>query len=297
MNGMDTAASERRSKRVRLSSMPRFLVFLSTLFILVTFGMATAVFVWDGFSVDRLNPGAGLTLANYRHTLGDPYNWHVLISTAWISVLVVIFTALISYPLALAIARRRDWWGEVFFAVVLTSSTMSLVIRALGWIGFLDTNGVLNSVLIRTHLIAAPLRVLGTDTAVIIGLVHGFVPLLTLTLIPVLQNIDPALEAAAAGLGAQRWEQLWRITLPLSAPGLINGSFIVFAMSMGAYTTPALLGGGNTLSFPELIQQQVSLLRDFPTGAVLAITLLIFVLVTTAFAALITRIRFPVIGG
>jgi putative spermidine/putrescine transport system permease protein len=267
------------------------------LFVLATFGMATAVFVWSSFTESRSAADGMLTLGNYRRVLGDPYNWAVLWGTTRISLIVVVLTAIISYPLALVIARNNAWWAQLFMGVVLASSTMSLVIRALGWIGLLDTKGVLNSVLIATGMIDKPLRLLGTQAGVIVGLVHGFVPLLTLTLVPILQSIDPMLEVAAAGLGARRWEQLWRITLPLSLPGLVSGSFLVFAMSMGAYTTPALLGGGRAIVFPELIQQQVHLLLDYPTGAVLSLMLLVFVLVAVSLAATLTRTKVQGVGA
>jgi putative spermidine/putrescine transport system permease protein len=279
------------------SSGPRLLMLVPVLFVLATFGMATAVFVWSSFTESRSAADGMLTLGNYRRVLGDPYNWVVLWGTTRISLIVVVLTAIISYPLALVIARNNAWWAQLFMGVVLASSTMSLVIRALGWIGLLDTKGVLNSVLIATGMIDKPLRLLGTQAGVIVGLVHGFVPLLTLTLVPILQSIDPMLEVAAAGLGARRWEQLWRITLPLSLPGLVSGSFLVFAMSMGAYTTPALLGGGRAIVFPELIQQQVHLLLDYPTGAVLSLMLLVFVLVAVSLAATLTRTKVQGVGA
>jgi len=276
---------------------PRLLVFVPVLFVLATFGMATAVFTWSSFTSARDAADGALTLDNYRRVLGDAYNWSVLWGTTRISLIVVLVTAIISYPLAFAIARNRTWWSQLFLGVVLASCTMSLVIRALGWIGLLDTKGVLNGALLGLGVVDRPLRLLGTQTGVVIGLVHGFVPLLTLTLVPILQSINPMLETAAAGLGAHRWEQLWRITLPLSLPGLVSGSFLVFAMSMGAYTTPALLGGGRAIVFPELIEQQVHLLLDYQTGAVLSLMLLVFVLVSVAIAATLTRARIQGLGA
>ena len=271
---------------------PRMLVLAPVVFVLATFGMTTAFFVWSSFLDAHAGPGT-LTLDNYRRVLGDGYNWSVLGSTTRTSLVVVMATAIVSYPLAFAVARYHTWWSQAFLGVVIASSTMSLVIRALGWIGLLDTRGVLNSLIVTLGISARPLRVLGTETAVVIGLVHGFVPLLTLTLVPILMSIDPMLEMAAAGLGANRWEQLWRVTLPLSLPGLLSGSFVVFAMSMGAYTTPALLGGGHAIAFPELIQQQVSLLRDYPTSAVLSLMLLVMVLASVGISATLTRARVP----
>jgi len=289
--------TSRDGQAVIESAGPRLLVLLPVLFVLATFGLTTAFFVWASF-VDARDAAAGaLTLDNYRRVLGDGYNWGVLWSTTKVSLIVVVVTAIISYPLAFAIARNRTWWAQAFLGVVIASCTMSLVIRALGWIGLLDTKGILNTVLLAMGLSERPLRLLGTHTAVVIGLVHGFVPLLTLTLVPILQSINPMLEMAAAGLGAPRWEQLWRVTLPLSLPGLIGGSFLVFAMSMGAYTTPALLGGGRAIVFPELIQQQVHLLRDYSTSAVLSLMLLVLVLLAVGMSSALTRRRLPGLGG
>ena len=286
-----------RSAALAAPEMVRLLVLVPVLFVLATFGMATAVFVWSGFAESGGVAAGAITFRNYERVLGDGYNWSVLWGTTRISLIVVALTALVSYPLAFAIARNRAWWGQVFLGIVLASCTMSLVIRALGWIGFLDTSGVLNSFLVTVGLTDRPVRLLGTEAGIVIGLVHGFVPLLTLTLVPILQSIDPMLEMTAAGLGAHRWAQLWKITFPLSLPGLVSGSFLIFAMSMGAYTTPALLGGGHAIVFPELIQQQVHLLLDYPTGAVLSLMLLVFVLIAVALAAALTRARIQGLGA
>ena len=115
-----------------------------------------------------------------------------------------------------------------------------------------------------------------------IGLVHGFVPLFVLTVLPVLQAIDPHYEEAAAGMGAGAWTVMWEVTLPLSMAGVIGGGLLVFAICMGAFTTAVLLSGGNTSTFfPILISQQVTSLINYPMGAAMAVALLLVVLIIT----------------
>jgi putative spermidine/putrescine transport system permease protein len=124
----------------------------------------------------------------------------------------------------------------------------------------------------------------------VIGLVHGFVPLFVLTLLPVLQAIDPHYEEAAAGMGAGAWTSFRAITLPLSMTGVIGGGLLVFAICMGAFTTAVLLSGGNTSTFfPILISQQVTSLINYPMGAAMAVALLLVVLAIVWVSILATR--------
>jgi putative spermidine/putrescine transport system permease protein len=251
------------------------------LFLIFTLGGALFIFLRNSFyaSEGMGITGTGLTLANYAR-LADSYYAEVMLRTIIISLTVVVITALLGYPLAQYL-RRAGRTTRVVLLVVIACNAMSLVVRALGWIGILNDNGPLNQLLMLASIIERPVQFIGGDTGIIVGLVHGFVPLFVLTLFPVLQAIDPSLEMAAAGLGAGPWA-IWRkVTLPLSMPGVLAASLLTFAMCMGAYTTPALLAGGRATTFPMLIQQQISTLMNYPMGAVLALALLILVLLLT----------------
>jgi ABC-type spermidine/putrescine transport system permease subunit I len=250
-----------------------------SVFLIATYGCALIVFIMHSFFVSG---GMGIvsdkvTLQNFDRIL-DPYYGQVLIHTALISLIVVLLSALISYPLALYVARYRTQTAIACFVFVLASSTMSLVVRALGWIGILTDNGVINHLMLSTGLISQPIQFLGSDLAVVIGLVHGFAPLFVLALLPTLHSIDRNLELAAAGLGASDWVITFKIVLPLSMPGLVGAGLLIFAMSMGAYTTPALLAGGKATVFAMLVQQQVMTVLNYPMGAALALVLLLSVL-------------------
>jgi putative spermidine/putrescine transport system permease protein len=260
---------------------PRLLLIPPLLFLGLTVGGALFIFLRNSF---YLSAGMGITgdkftVANYGR-LFDSYYAEVMLHTIAISIVVVLISVVLSYPIALYL-RRTGQAARLVLLIVIACNGMSLVVRALGWIGILNDNGPLNKILLLTSVLDRPIQFIGGDAGIVVGLVHGFVPLFVLTLFPVLQAIDPMLEQAAAGLGAGRWATWLRVTLPLSMPGVIAASLLTFAMCMGAYTTPALLAGGRATTFPILVQQQISTLMNYPMGAVLAITLLVLVLILT----------------
>lgn len=260
----------------------RLLLLPPLLFLAVTLGGALFIFLRNSFyaSAGMGITGSEFTIANYARLIADTYYAEVMVRTVVISLVVVTISAVLGYPLAFYL-RRAGRMARVVLLIVIASNAMSLVVRALGWIGILNDNGPLNQMLLLANVIERPLHFIGGDASIVIGLVHGFVPLFVLTLLPVLYAIDPSLEQAAAGLGAGPWATWRKVTLPLSMPGVIAASLLTFAMCMGAYTTPALLAGGRATTFPMLVQQQVSTLMNYPMGAVLALTLLLLVLVLT----------------
>ena len=259
----------------------RLLLVPPLLFLAITLGAALIIFLRNSFyaSAGMGITGTELTIANYVR-LADTYYAEVMLRTVMISLAVVVICAVLGYPLAFYL-RRASRTARVVLLIVIACNAMSLVVRALGWIGVLNDNGPLNQLLMLAGAIERPVHFIGGDAGIIVGLVHGFVPLFVLTLFPVLQAIDPSLEQAAAGLGAGPWATWRKVTLPLSMPGVIAASLLTFAMCMGAYTTPALLAGGRATTFPMLVQQQVSTLMNYPMGAVLALALLILVLLLT----------------
>jgi putative spermidine/putrescine transport system permease protein len=265
----------------RIVPVVRLLLAPPLLFLVVTLGGALAIFLRNSFYAPAGMgiTGTELTAANYVR-LFDIYYAEVMLRTVMISLAVVVISALLGYPLAYHL-RRAGPTARIVLLVVIACNAMSLVVRALGWIGILNDNGPINQILKLASLIESPIHFIGGDAGIIVGLVHGFVPLFVLTLLPVLNAIDPSLEQASAGLGAGPWTTWRKVTLPLSMPGVIAASLLTFAMCMGAYTTPALLAGGRATTFPMLVQQQVSTIMNYPMGAVLALALLLLVLFVT----------------
>ena len=268
----------RRRERVAI----RLLLVLPLLFLTITLGGALFIFLRNSFfaSAGMGITGTEFTIANYARLIADSYYAEVMLRTVAISLAVVVISTLLGYPLALYL-RRAGRTARIVLLVVIATNAMSFVVRALGWIGVLNDNGPLNQLLLLMNVVERPVHFIGGDGGIIVGLVHGFVPLFVLTLLPVLHAIDPSLEQAAAGLGAGPWTTWRKVTLPLSMPGVIAASLLTFALCMGAYTTPALLAGGRATTFPMLVQQQVSTLMNYPMGAVLALMLLLLVLFLT----------------
>lgn len=264
----------------RPSSAVRWLILVPLVFTVAIFGAACASFLWKSLLpyTEPGHAGTTLTFANYRAVFADAYYVRVLGRTVVLAFVVVFAATAISIPVAYCLARSSSRWVHVGIGIILASMTMSLVIRALGWIGFLEARGPINATLMALGLTVRPLRLIGESSGIAIGLVHAFVPLMSLTLLPVMQNIDPALEDAARGLGAGSFAVFRRVVLPLAFPGMFAGALMAFAICMGSFTTPAILGGGRFVVLAELIQEQIGVALNYPLAAALAAILVVIVL-------------------
>jgi putative spermidine/putrescine transport system permease protein len=259
---------------------------------LVLFVLPQASFIWMSF---HKNLGFGqiseaLTLDNYTLVLSDSFYLGSLGFTIYLSLIVTAVCLIVGFPTAYVLARARARWGSVFISILLVSSFITVVIKALGLIVILSQNGLINRVLLSSGLVKAPIQMLNNQTGVLIGLLHFTLPLLVLVLVGVLQTIPSRLEEAAAIHGASRFAVFRRVLLPLAAPGLIGGALMVFNMSMGAFTSAVILGGGRVLTLPVLIQRTIVLDVDYPLGSTLATLLLLVVfLINLLFVSLVVR--------
>jgi spermidine/putrescine transport system permease protein len=227
-----------------------------------------------------------LGLRNYARAFQPTY-----LEIYWRSIGMALLTtglcAVLGFPVAYTIALRvpARWRSALLLLVVIPFWT-SFLIRTYAWMVILRTEGVVNTVLQGLHLTQEPLRLLYTPLAVFIGLVYGELPYMILPLYAALQKIDPALLEAAQDLGATRVATFLKITLPLSAPGLVAGAVLVFIPSVGAFVTPDLLGGARTMMVGNLIQNQFALVRDQPFGSAVA-----FLLTFAVLAVLLSSLR------
>jgi spermidine/putrescine transport system permease protein len=206
--------------------------------------------------------------------LADPLYLGILWRSIWIAALSTALCALLGFPLALFISRagRRK---NLYLQLVLLPFWTSFLVRTYAWLFILRDTGLLNTVLSRLHLIAAPLPLLYNDGAVLVGLVYNFLPFFVLPMYATLERLDPALLEAAADLGARPFSVLRRVIIPLSAPGFAAGSILVFIPCLGAYLTPDLLGGGKTVMLGNLVQNQFTTARDWPFGSAASLVLLL----------------------
>ncbi|MFK8083383.1 MAG: ABC transporter permease [Granulosicoccus sp.] len=217
-------------------------------------------------------------LDNYIEFLGKPHLVKALVNSLEISFSVTVISVVLAYPLAWIIAERvpEKWQRTALILAVLPFWT-SYVVRSYAWLLVLAKQGVLNSFLLQTGLLQEPLAIASTRYATIVGFVHFFVMLLTLTIYANLRQLSPNYARAAADLGAGPWRTFWHIILPLSLPGIMVGAFLTFVLCIGDYITPKILGGSNELVLPQVIMLQIGRRADFPSAAAMSIVLMLVV--------------------
>ena len=219
-----------------------------------------------------------LGLGNYVRAF-QPLYLEIYWRSVWMAALTTVATALLAYPVAYTIALvASPRWRSALLLLVIIPFWTSFLIRTYAWMVILRTEGLVNNLLLALHLTHEPLRLLYTPFAVFMGLVYGELPYMILPLYAVLQKLDRSLLEAAADLGAGRFRSFWRVTLPLSVPGLVAGCVLVFIPSIGAFITPDLLGGAKSIMVGNLIQNQFAAVRDQPFGSAVAFALTFVVL-------------------
>lgn len=252
-----------------------------SLFWLVGFFLLPLVYLFAVSFAQRSTYGTvewSLSIANYLRAY-QPLYLGVYWRSFWMALLTTALCALLGYPVAYALALRvpARWKSALLMLVVIPFWT-SFLIRTYAWMVILRSEGLINNLLLGLHVLREPAHLLYTPVAVFIGLVYGELPFMILPLYAVLQKLDPALLEAAQDLGASRSRTFLRVTLPLSAPGLVAGAVLVFIASVGAFITPDLLGGARTMMVGNLIQNQFAVARDQPFGSAVAFLLTFVVL-------------------
>lgn len=223
-------------------------------------------------------PEGRFSIDGYRQFLTDPTFFKALLTTLEISAGTTALCVLFGFPVAYFIAGLRSRLKGVLLALSVFPLLTSSVVRSFSWMIILGKKGLLNSSLLALGLIREPLEILYTPAAVLIGLVHLFLPLIIITLVGVMENIDPDVIKAAESLGASKWAVFRRVIVPLSVPGLLVGSVLVFVGSLTAYTTPALLGGKQRV-ISTLLYQQAMTLNDWHMASVIATVMIVITFV------------------
>jgi putative spermidine/putrescine transport system permease protein len=241
-------------------------------------------------SVAGADGHAGFTLSNYTRFFTDGFFLSVLGRTFRTAALVVVLCLLIGWPVAFYLARCTGRARIYLTLIVLAPLLISVVVRTFGWVVILGRNGVANNALIALGVLDEPARLLYTEGAVLIGMVHMLMPLTVLPIAAALDNVDPALARAAQNLGAGFWQVLWRVWIPLSLPGVVAGTVITFSLAASAFVTPVILGGARMKFMSSLIYQYNVTLLDWPFGSALSIILLTLTLgLVTAYSRAIER--------
>jgi putative spermidine/putrescine transport system permease protein len=251
---------------------------LFVLFFILPFGVMAALSFLSGNPVS--NPNVTFTWRHYNRLFDSDLYFDALVATLRIGAVTTIVALLIGYPLAHWMARMHSRIGHALLLMAVIAPLLTgIVVRTFAWMTVLGDRGVINITLRWLGLVEKPLPLMYNEFGVIIGLVHIYVPFMVLTLVGVIGRIDGALEEAARGLGASRFRAFVEVTLPLSLPGILAGSLLVFALAISAYVTPVLLGGNSVLTLPMLIYQQVSASFNLGFAGALGVVLLVVSLV------------------
>ena len=229
------------------------------------------------------------TLENYARLVRDDYALGVLTDTLRISAYVTVLCLVLGYPLAMFIARETGFVRRAVMIVTVASLFTNLVVRTYGWLVFLTPRGLFNNMLLDAGLIDKPLRLMFNETGVIIGLVQIMLPIQIIVLAVSLQAIDKVLEDAASIAGAGKVRIFTRIIWPLSLPGVISGSILVFTLSMSSFITPEFLGGGRVMVLGTLIRQLMTRSLNYPFAAAVSATLLLLAIAMLVSLAIISR--------
>ncbi|OYU47200.1 MAG: ABC transporter permease [Rhizobiales bacterium PAR1] len=213
------------------------------------------------------------TLTHYQAILSDSYFLGIFWRTLRIAALTTVICAAIGVPEAYVLARMRDPWRSVFLLVIIGPLLVSVVVRAFGWSMLLGSTGLVNQAFMAVGLPTT--RLLYTETAIVIALVHVMLPFMVIPVWTSLQKLDPAVEAAALTLGASPFTTLRRIVLPQVTMGMLSGSLIVFGLSASAFAIPGLLGGRRLKMAATLVYDEYMHELNWPLGATIAILVLV----------------------
>lgn len=221
------------------------------------------------------------TLANYEKFFTKSYLVDALFNSIEVALVATIVSVVLAYPLAHILAYRipKRWQRFALVLAVLPFWT-SYVVRSYSWLLVLSDNGIINVVLQGIGIIEEPLSMSYNRGATVLGFVHFFTMLLTLTIYANLVQINPSCRRAAADLGASNFQVFLRITLPLSVPGIAVGAFIAFVITIGDFITPQILGGNTELLIPQAIMLQIGRAANFPMASVMSMTLMVVVTIT-----------------
>ncbi len=215
------------------------------------------------------------TFESYTTFFSSSFNLSILWRTIKLSLIVTVMTVLLGLPTAYYISRTNKRWRSLLMGLVLFPLLTNSVVRSFAWINILGTNGIVNQLLLNIGIISEPLKMLYTEFAIVIGSIYLFLPLMITTLVGILENIDDEMIEAAETLGANPIVAFIKVIWPLSIPGVIVGSILVFTGTFTAYTTPQLLGGNQNMMMSTFLYQQAMSLGNWQSAGVIALIMIV----------------------
>ncbi|WP_048648689.1 ABC transporter permease subunit [Nitratireductor soli] len=220
-----------------------------------------------------------LSFSNYLWLADDPLYINAYLSSIWIAGVSTVITLAVGYPIAYGMARAPASIRPLLLMLVILPFWTSFLIRVYAWIGILKPEGLLNQFLLFLGVIDTPLVILNTTTAIHIGIVYSYLPFMVLPLYATLEKMDNSLIEAARDLGCPSLSAFWKITFPLSLPGVVAGCMLVFIPAVGEFVIPDLLGGSQTLMIGKTLWSEFFNNRDWPVSSAVAVILLLLLIV------------------
>jgi putative spermidine/putrescine transport system permease protein len=260
--------------------------FVSPSFVIIAGVFALPLVLLLGVSFVDAN---GLTFANYKRLLGTPYYLWVIWNSLRLGLLTTLIAFLISYPAAFALTRARGALRSVLLATLFLPLAASVIVKAFAWTILLRSDGIVNETLIALGIIEDPIRMIFTETALIVGAVNIFLPFMILPIYAIVAQLDSRYAEAAATLGASPVGIFFRVILPLTLPGIIAGVALVFSLSVSAYVVPTLLIGEKYPTLATTIAKAYLLAREPGFGAAAGVVLLAIAIAVVALSARLSR--------
>ena len=294
MSAISETAALDEGRRFKLPTAAAGLVMPATLLVILV--LALPLVILFRYSLNQFVPGKfmieALTAENYVKFFSDSYYLGVFGTTLRVAVICTAISIVLAFPVAYFLARTTSRHKSLLIILAVFPLLVGNVVRAAGWIAMLGTKGAVNATLLKIGLIAEPLTLMYTPTAVVIGIVAVVLPYMILTLQSVLEGIDYSLEEAALNLGARPATVFWRVILPLALPGGVAGTVLVFILCMNAYATPVLLGGPSFKMMAPALYDQIARASNWPFGAALAFILMTATLILTAISTAVMQSRY-----
>lgn len=229
------------------------------------------------------------TIAHYAKFFGDPFNYSILFETLSLGVKATLVSLAFGYPIAWVCARAGARWQSVIVFLVIMPILTSVVVRTFAWIVILGRQGVINQIALGLGLTSEPLRLLFTEFGVVMVLAQVQMPLMVLPILTVMTKMDPNLADASRVLGAGEWRTLWKVTIPLSLPGVIAGCILTYTASITAFVTQTLIGGARLIYMPLHIYQQAVGANNWPFAAAISVIFMVAVLIVVGLMGAIGR--------
>lgn len=263
-----------RSNRVALLAVPG-LAFLS-----VVYALPLLLLLYKS-----IQGADGFTLLTYFDFFADDFNRTVLWRTLRVALLTTLLALVIAYPTAFAMARARGIWLTIFLVALVLPMSLGVIVKAFAWSILFRSNGFLNTALQAFGITDEPVRMLFTETALIIGAANVFLPFMVLPIYSVIRQLNSSLPEAASSLGATPWFRFTRVTLPLTLPGVVAGSAFTFSLAISMYVIPSLIVGERQQTLSMLIARSFLYLRNEPLGSTISAILLAIAIFVVLFSS------------